>query len=705
MAAAGTLKTILSKLGLAGAAGAAGAMAMDAVGGETISKLENTSDDMKKEAAKGTKNMPMPNSSGNIESGSMAKTQSSAIKNNKTSNSVSRLKPTKSSSKIFDAQDRAILGMSGIKIDTQSSRWSVKNERGELISRAEATSALDASPFTVINKNIAILYDRVSQNRSEIIELKSQMATGFYEVTVNILKQSISVKNEIRKEISLLKDDIMDTNDSIEDFKDKWLLDQQERDLENQGKQFGSIKEDSGITKRKSEGWFLPFAAFILPIILGWMKENLSEPVKKAIVAIGAVAAGAAAIAKVINMIRSAQTALGLADAALTGGGAVAGGVSVGAAAAAAAVTAGIGLAFEASLDQAQEKAVNDLINLPDTLKGNTDLRTALNASNGKWVKKKLESTPEGKARLEKLYKFETKVKKEKESRDAYYARLEAAERAKRDAKRGATPAPAESPEMQVEEVVVTASKPSPAGTKSDNINVKSGPSETLINFLKQKENPALAKNKGTSKAFWDVKQFSNGYGTKAKNENEIITEAEADKRLREEVSTFYQYVVNYGKQKGYNWNQGKIDALTSFVYNLGVGSLDQLTNKGKRSDAEIMNALPLYNKAGGKVSTGLQKRRLSELSMFAGNSEKGNMQVASAPPAPAAPSPPSAPAPKQMASAQAPTPRQQPNMQVASSGQRNYAMSPAAPASPEDNYAVYFGTSLPNVSSPSLYG
>jgi GH24 family phage-related lysozyme (muramidase) len=190
-------------------------------------------------------------------------------------------------------------------------------------------------------------------------------------------------------------------------------------------------------------------------------------------------------------------------------------------------------------------------------------------------------------------------------------------------------------------ETPFTTVSPSPAAPVTSTSPTKtttpigSGPSDGLINFLKEKENPALAKNKGTSKAFWDYKQYSIGYGTKASGPNEIISEAEADKRLRDEISKSYQHVSNYAKQKGYNWDQGKMDALASFVYNLGPGQLKNLTNDGKRTDAEIAQALPLYNKAGGKVLAGLEKRRTAELGMFTGGGgggSAGGVQLASAP-------------------------------------------------------------------------
>jgi len=156
---------------------------------------------------------------------------------------------------------------------------------------------------------------------------------------------------------------------------------------------------------------------------------------------------------------------------------------------------------------------------------------------------------------------------------------------------------------------------------------VGSGPSEGLITFLKETENSPLAKHKGTSKAKFDNKQYSIGYGTKASSPDEVITEAEADKRLRNEVAKSYQYVVRYANENNYDWNQGKLDALTSFVYNLGGGRLKELTANGKRTDTEIAQALPMYNKSDGKVSPGLIKRRESEMKMFT-DGGAGNTQV-----------------------------------------------------------------------------
>ena len=64
-----------------------------------------------------------------------------------------------------------------------------------------------------------------------------------------------------------------------------------------------------------------------------------------------------------------------------------------------------------------------------------------------------------------------------------------------------------------------------------------------------------------------------------------------------------------------YNFNTSQIDALVSFAFN--IGSIDGLTNHGKRSISEIKEKMLLYNKAGGKELKGLTRRRKAELRLF----------------------------------------------------------------------------------------
>lgn len=66
----------------------------------------------------------------------------------------------------------------------------------------------------------------------------------------------------------------------------------------------------------------------------------------------------------------------------------------------------------------------------------------------------------------------------------------------------------------------------------------------------------------------------------------------------------------------GMELTQGQFDALVSFCYNCGAGNLQKLV-KG-RTKKQIADAIPLYNKGGGKVLAGLVKRRAWERGLFA---------------------------------------------------------------------------------------
>lgn len=140
------------------------------------------------------------------------------------------------------------------------------------------------------------------------------------------------------------------------------------------------------------------------------------------------------------------------------------------------------------------------------------------------------------------------------------------------------------------------------------------GVSDDLVNYVKQKEG-------FLPKAEWDHKQWSVGYGTKANSEDEVITEKEADRRLRERLKKDVDFVDNFAKKNKYDWNQGQKDALTSFVYNLGSGSLNSLTANGTRTNEQIGQKILEYNKASNVVNPGLVKRRTEESTMFAGYS------------------------------------------------------------------------------------
>lgn len=106
------------------------------------------------------------------------------------------------------------------------------------------------------------------------------------------------------------------------------------------------------------------------------------------------------------------------------------------------------------------------------------------------------------------------------------------------------------------------------------------------------------------------------GYGhTDGVKEGDIITQEKANEYLRNDLTKYEKAVLNYDAI--YHFNQNQFDALVSFTYNCGVGNLKNLTQNGKRTIAQISGKILLYNKAGGVVLRGLQRRRSAEKELF----------------------------------------------------------------------------------------
>lgn len=106
------------------------------------------------------------------------------------------------------------------------------------------------------------------------------------------------------------------------------------------------------------------------------------------------------------------------------------------------------------------------------------------------------------------------------------------------------------------------------------------------------------------------------GYGhTAGIKKGDIITQEQADEYLRNDLVTYENAVMKYNNI--YDFNQNQFDALVSFTYNCGAGNLKNLTQSGKRTLAQISERIPLYNKAGGVVLRGLQRRRAAEKELF----------------------------------------------------------------------------------------
>lgn len=98
---------------------------------------------------------------------------------------------------------------------------------------------------------------------------------------------------------------------------------------------------------------------------------------------------------------------------------------------------------------------------------------------------------------------------------------------------------------------------------------------------------------------------------------NRTFTLKEVDELLAKDVYRFERGVERYISAK---LTQGMFDALVSFSFNLGLGTLQRSTLRQKinRGDKEgAIKSLLKYNKAGGKVLKGLDLRRKDEAILF----------------------------------------------------------------------------------------
>lgn len=101
----------------------------------------------------------------------------------------------------------------------------------------------------------------------------------------------------------------------------------------------------------------------------------------------------------------------------------------------------------------------------------------------------------------------------------------------------------------------------------------------------------------------------------------QTITQADADRLLAKDLEKYEGYVNKYDET--YHFTQNQFDALVSFTFNCGAGNLKKLLDDGHRTIYEISDALPNYNKGGGKVLNGLVKRRAEEKELFDSGSPK----------------------------------------------------------------------------------
>ena len=110
------------------------------------------------------------------------------------------------------------------------------------------------------------------------------------------------------------------------------------------------------------------------------------------------------------------------------------------------------------------------------------------------------------------------------------------------------------------------------------------------------------------------------GYGhTAGVKMGMTITQKQADDMLKTDLVVYENHVKSLKRE----FNQYEFDALVSFCYNCGIGSLKTLCKN--RTNAQIAEALLLYNKAGGRILEGLNRRRKAERELFLSGKEQIN--------------------------------------------------------------------------------
>lgn len=109
------------------------------------------------------------------------------------------------------------------------------------------------------------------------------------------------------------------------------------------------------------------------------------------------------------------------------------------------------------------------------------------------------------------------------------------------------------------------------------------------------------------------------GYGSTGPHVTpcKVGTKEEAEKLLKKDLERFEKGVSDLVKVA---LNQNQFDALVSFSFNLGLGNLKSSTLLKKLNAKDYIGAskeFERWNRAGGKVLTGLTRRRIAERDLF----------------------------------------------------------------------------------------
>jgi lysozyme len=107
------------------------------------------------------------------------------------------------------------------------------------------------------------------------------------------------------------------------------------------------------------------------------------------------------------------------------------------------------------------------------------------------------------------------------------------------------------------------------------------------------------------------------GYALKDAD-NRVWTQAEVEALLRSDLARFESGVARMCP--AVSSHQGRFDALVSFSFNVGLGTLQRSTLRAKFNRGDFDGAAKeflKFTKAGGKVLKGLVNRRNDEVAMY----------------------------------------------------------------------------------------
>ena len=138
--------------------------------------------------------------------------------------------------------------------------------------------------------------------------------------------------------------------------------------------------------------------------------------------------------------------------------------------------------------------------------------------------------------------------------------------------------------------------------------------SENVVNLIKQFEGFSAS-------AYWDVNQWTIGYGTTG-YAGQTISEAEADLVLRDRLNTINQKINLFTATQNVNLNQYQHDALVCFSFNCGT---DWTTQGGRCFNAvtrnasvdEFLFAISLWANVSSTPDANLLNRRLAEANLY----------------------------------------------------------------------------------------